>query len=96
MCLTINNAKKNLKPVLKGEEEEKGGGPGGRGQGIKVVEGEGGRGRGKGEGGMGKGEGGRGKGEGGRIIIQMNFWSWIRTFMEKAIQEHGRKLIGSN
>ena len=34
MCLTINNAKKNLKPVLKGEEEEKGG----RGQGIKVDE----------------------------------------------------------
>ena len=56
MCLTINNAKKNLKPVLKGEEEEKGGG---RGQGIKVVEGE--WGRGKGEGGRGKGEGGRGK-----------------------------------
>ena len=80
MCLTINNAKKNLKPVLKGEEEEKGGGAGGRGQGIKVVE----------------GEGGRGKGKGGRIIIQMNFWSWIRTFMEKAIQEHGRKIIGSN
>ena len=87
MCLTINNAKKNLKPVLKGEEEEKWGGAGGRGQGIKVVEGEGGR---------GKGEGERGKGEGGRIIIQMNFWSWIRTFMEKAIQEHGRKIIGSN
>ena len=40
-------------------------GEGGRGQGIKVVE----------------GEGGRGKGKGGRIIIQMNFWSWIRTFM---------------
>ena len=32
LCLTINNAKKNLKPVLKGEEEEKGGG--GRGQGA--------------------------------------------------------------
>ena len=31
MCLTINNAKKNLKPVLKGEEEEKGGA---RGQGA--------------------------------------------------------------
>lgn len=43
MGLTINNATKNLKPVLKGEEEERGGG--GRGQGIKVVEGKGGRGK---------------------------------------------------
>ena len=68
-------------------KRRKRGGAGGRGQEIKVVEGEGGR---------GKGEGGRGKGEGGRIIIQMNFWSWIRTFMEKAIQENGRKIIGSN
>ena len=76
------------------KRRKRGGGAGGRGQGIKVVEGEGGR--GKGEGGRGKGKGGRGKGEGGRIIIQMNFWSWIRTFMEKAIQEHGRKIIGSN
>ena len=36
MGLTTNNAKKNLKPVLKGEEEEKGGG--GQGAGIKVDE----------------------------------------------------------
>lgn len=34
MGLTINNAKKNLKPVLKGEEEENGG----QGAGIKVDE----------------------------------------------------------
>lgn len=34
MGLTTNNAKKNLKPVLKGEEEEKGG----QGAGIKVDE----------------------------------------------------------